>query len=220
MTSSPGAQLLPVTYDTLGRIHRRAAETTFWELDPLSDSYTGTRSEVDKGAWLVARALRQGVVGYSIVEAGSYTEVGAFATALFCPAADAPGAVRLPTAPVSPDAWLLSSLHIDSGVRHRGWEAVLIDAVIMAASERQAHALEVFGLHHDATPVSALCTALVRHAAIIGVVEVPILLSAGFEIVRDHPVFPRLRLELPPTHDLLSAAEVADLLAEIPVGGR
>ena len=37
--------------------------------------------------------------------------------------------------------------------------------------------------------------------------------SAGFRVERDHPITPRLRLELPPAFDLLTAAAVEDLLA-------
>ena len=48
----------------------------------------------------------------------------------------------------------------------------------------------------------------------IGLLPVSVLQSAGFEIVQDHPVVPRLRLELPPAHALLSAAAVEDLVAK------
>ena len=47
----------------------------------------------------------------------------------------------------------------------------------------------------------------------IGLLPVSILQGAGFEVVKDHPVTPRLRLELPPAHELLSAAAVEDLVA-------
>lgn len=215
--AAPKASLVALTYHSLERIHRHTATSTFWELDPLHSAYTGAQSEADKGAWLVQRALRQSTVGFSIAEATS--TVGAFATVLFCPVADAPGAVRMPTAPPSRDAWLVTSLHTDTASRGRGWESVLLDAVIIAATERGAAALEVFGLRPGAQPTSDLCRGIIREAALIGIVEVPALESAGFTVVRDHPVIPRLRLDLPPAHDLLSAAEIAELLAEVPVGG-
>ncbi|QPK83257.1 hypothetical protein G7Y29_10630 [Corynebacterium qintianiae] len=216
-SSSPRASVVAVTHETLARIHRRTATATFWELDPLSDAYTHALPEADKGAWLVARAFAQGTVGFSIAEARS--SVGAFATVLFCPAADAPGAVRMPTAPASHDAWLVTSLHIDTAALRRGWESVLLDAVIMAAAQRGADALEVFGFDPANEPASAMSASIAREASSIGLVEVSILESAGFTVIREHPVVPRLRLELPPTHNMLTAREVADLLAEIPVGG-
>ncbi|EEI16469.1 hypothetical protein [Corynebacterium lipophiloflavum] len=208
---------MALTYNSLERIHRHTAASTFWELDPLHSAYAGARSEADKGAWLVQRALRQSTVGFSIAEASS--TVGALATVLFCPAADAPGVVRMPTAPPSRDAWLVTSLHIEPASRGRGWESVLLDAVIMAATERGAAALEVFGLRPGATASSELCRGIIRQRALIGIVEVPVLESAGFKVVRDHPVIPRLRVDLPPAHELLSATEVAELLADAPVRG-
>lgn len=48
----------------------------------------------------------------------------------------------------------------------------------------------------------------------IGLIPVSVLQAAGFEVIKDHPVTPRLRLELPPAHDLLSAAAVEDLVAK------
>lgn len=213
-----GARVVAVTYDTLAAVHRRTATTTFWELDPLDDAYTGAYPEADKAAWLASRALEQGVVGFSIVRSAveSTATEGAFATALFCPAADAPGAVRMPTAPISRDAWVVTSLHIDSAAQGRGWESVLLDAVIMAALERGVQALEMFGVVPGGEATSEMCAGIVRRAPEIGLVEVPVLESAGFMVVRDHPVLPRLRIDLPPAHDLLSARDMAELLAEVP----
>ena len=37
--------------------------------------------------------------------------------------------------------------------------------------------------------------------------------DSGFEVVRDHPVLPRLRLEMPPAKGLLSAEAVEKLLS-------
>ena len=49
--------------------------------------------------------------------------------------------------------------------------------------------------------------------AYMGLMAYDTLRSAGFEVAADHPVLPRLRLELPPEHDVLTAAAVEDLLA-------
>ena len=172
--------------------------------------------EIDKEAWLVALVFNHEPVGFSIIDAES--ETGAMATILYCPAADAPGAVRMPTAPVSKDAWLVTSLHIDEAARRRGWESVLLDSVIGAATSAGVSALEVFGVRADdpKEKLSPACAELVDAAPHIGLTEVSILESAGFKIVADHPAIPRLRLTLPPEFDLLTAHEIADLLAEAP----
>lgn len=208
------AQVVPLDAQNLARVHPVTASSVFWEVDPLSEAYCATDSEVDKSVWLAARAAEQGTVGFSIAEAGS--EFGAFASVLYCPAAEAPGAVRMPTAPVGRDAWVVTSLHIDLAVRRRGWEAVLLDSVIMAAATAGAPALEAFGLRPDAPVSSPSAESLRRRSDRIGLVDAAILESAGFKVEADHPVIPRLRVSLPPAHDLLSAREVEDALARVP----
>ena len=228
MPTQPRAQLVPVHAGTLARIHRRAADTVFWELDPPNPSsrradteFAVQRSELDKEAWLIARCYEQYPIGHSIAEVSA--DEGALATILFCPPEFAPGASRFPTAPISQDAWVITSLHIDARAQRRGYESVLLDATIAAATSAGAQALEVFGLHEPSARDSTLDDAtaqahspIARHAAAIGLTEVPILESAGFRIVDDHPLLPRLRLSLPPVFDLMADQEIADLLAEVP----
>ncbi|MCP1388466.1 hypothetical protein M5J20_09770 [Corynebacterium sp. TA-R-1] len=215
------AHVVALRAGELGHLHPRTASGVFWEFDPLTTGVDETNPEIDKEAWMVALAYRQDPIGFSIVD-GAVDDVGegsrALATVLFCPAADAPGAVRMPTAPVSADAWLVTSLHIDAAVRRRGWESVLLDSVIGAATAAGVAALEVFGLRDDIPTegTSAACRELAEQAPAIGLTEISILESAGFKVHVDHLVIPRLRLALPPQFDLLTAHEIAELLAEIP----
>lgn len=196
------ARLIPLDASNLARIHRTTARSVYWELDPLVDAFGGTDSDVDKAAWLFALAYEQPNVGFSIVDPATTT--GARATLLMCPPSAAPGAARMPTAPFSADAYCLTSLHIDSAVAGIGWEAVLIDAAVAALSSRSLPAVEAFGFRTEPDGNSA-----------IGLMPVEVLESAGFEVVADHCEIPRLRLELPPAHDLLTDREVADLLAAV-----
>ncbi|WP_342318742.1 hypothetical protein [Corynebacterium mayonis] len=208
------AQVVALDAANLSRIHPVSAASVFWEVDPLAPGFYTSDSAIDKSLWLTRRALEQATVGFSIVAAG--VSSGALATVLYCPAEEAPGAVRMPTAPVSKDAWLVSSLHIDPPRRHSGWESVLLDSAIMAATGAGAEALEVFGVRRTGEASSA-AEKIRRHAHSIGLVEVSLLEGAGFEVHQDHPVIPRLRLRLPPAHDLLSAQEIDELLAKSPL---
>ena len=214
------ARVVPLRIGSLDRLHPKTASGVFWELDPLVAGLVSGLSEadpqIDKEAWLVASAFNHEPVGFSIIDAAS--ETGALATILYCPAADAPGAVRMPTAPVSKDAWIVTSLHIDEAARRRGWEAVLLDSVIGAATSAGVSALEVFGVRAGGPrdKLSPACAELVDAVPQIGLTEVSILESAGFKVAADHPAIPRLRLTLPPDFDLLTAHEIADLLAEVP----
>lgn len=211
----PGGQLVALEESALARMHPRAADSVFWELGPSTTSVNPV-SALDKGAWLLARCYAQNPIGFSIAE--PTTTTGALATCLFCPPEHAPGAARMPTAPISDDAWVVTSLHIATSAQHRGWEAVLLDATITAANRADAQALEVFGLRPEADASDTTVADIARHAASIGLTEVSILESAGFRVVADHPVLPRLRLALPPAFDLMAAQEIADLLAAVPAG--
>lgn len=215
------ARVIPLDAANLNRIHRTTARSVFWELDPLGDAFAGTDSEVDKATWLLALAYEQPDVGFSIIDPS--TTAGAHATLLMCPPAAAPGAVRMPTAPFSPDAFCLTSLHIDAATARTGWEAVLIDAAVASLTQQSFPAVEAFGYRVEAVPeseqVSKLTRDIVDKRSSIGVMPVDVLESAGFTVVADHPAIPRLRLELPPAHDLLTEREIAELLAGVPVGG-
>ena len=201
------ARLIPLDAANLMRIHPVTARSVFWELDPLGDAFSGTDPDVDKAAWLLTLSYEQPAVGFSIVDPAAAT--GARATLLMCPPSAAPGAVRMPTAPFSADAFCLTSLHIDSAVAGIGWEAVLIDAAVAALTSQSLPAVEAFGFRTE-----------IPRSADIGLMSAEVLESAGFTVVADHPDTPRLRLELPPAHDLLTEREIADVLAAVPVGGR
>lgn len=215
------ARVIPLDAANVSRIHRATARSIFWELDPLADGYAGTDSEVDKAAWLFALAYEQPAVGFSIIDTTSST--GAHATLLMCPPSAAPGALRMPTAPFSADAFCLTSLHIDSVDAGTGWEAVLIDAAVASLTQQSLPAVEAFGYRSEALGElereSSLTRELVEKRNAIGLMPVDVLESAGFVVEVDHPVIPRLRLELPPAHDLLTEREIAELLAGVPVGG-
>lgn len=213
------ARVIPLDAATVDRIHRTAARSVFWELDPLGDAFGGADSDVDKAAWLLSRTYEQPAVGFSIVDPAATS--GAHATVLMCPPSAAPGAVRMPTAPFSADAFCLTSLHIDAAVAGIGWEAVLIDAAVASLTQQSIPAVEAFGVRSDRPEeLTPMCRRLVDQRTLIGLMDVDVLESAGFKVVADHPAIPRLRLELPPAHDLLTEREIAELLAAVPVGGR
>ena len=210
--SLPRASVVALTSSTLSNLHPQAARSVFWELDPLSENYQGIDSQMDKSAWLLALVYEQKTAGFSIVDKRAH------ATLLVCPPSAAPGVVRLPTAPFSADAYCLTSLHIDAAFAGIGWEAVLVDAAVVDLTSRGLPAVEAFGVKADFShEQTGMCKTIVEHAEQIGLMPVEVLESAGFKIVADHPVIPRLRLELPPEQGLLSEAEIAELLAQAPI---
>lgn len=206
------ARVNPVSPDALSSIHPQAGRSIFWELAPDAAAVVQASGDpgFEKEAWLTTTLLEYGTCGFSLERS---TRERAVATVLFCSRDNAPGAGQLPSAPVSEDAEVLTSLFIDPGFAGIGLESVLLDAAIMSLVEREAQAVEAFGWHTDffaRADVDELLEgpvgSILRSASEIGLMSVSILESAGFRIIADHPVLPRLRLDLPPQQSLLSAA--------------
>ena len=212
------ATLIPLSPETMGRIHPQAGRSIFWELDAEAASLVHDSGDpsFEKEAWLTTTLLDYGCCGLSLERS---TAVHAVATVLWCSRDAAPGRAQLPTAPVSEDAEVLTSLFIDPGFAGVGLEAVLLDAAIMQLVDADVPAVEAFGWRQDffsRADVDELLEgpvgSVLRSASEIGLMSVAVLESAGFQVVADHPVLPRLRLELPPQHGLLSVAAVEELL--------
>ncbi|QGU05889.1 hypothetical protein [Corynebacterium comes] len=212
------ARVSPLRPETIGRIHPQAGRSIFWELDPEAAAVVQASGDPDfeKEAWLTTTLLEYGCCGFSLERSNRERAV---ATVLYCSRDDAPGACQLPTAPVSEDAEVLTSLFIDPGFAGIGLESLLLDAAIMSLVERDARAVEAFGWRTDffaRADVDELLEgpvgAVLRSASDIGLMSVPVLESAGFQVIADHPVLPRLRLELPPQHALFSVAAMEQLV--------
>ncbi|MCK7642665.1 hypothetical protein JIM95_004430 [Corynebacterium sp. CCM 8835] len=198
--------LYAVTPDTVCLMHARARSSVFWELDPgTAAEVTATDSaSLEKEAWIHRVLAEQGGCGYSI---GSVEESEAIASVLFCSPEDASGVVQLPTGPVSPDAMLLSSLFIDDRFGEIGLESVLVNAVILELTRRGVRAVEAFALRDPAPGVHTdevepgtgedSARGLVVRARDVGLLRYGILEEAGFDVIADHELLPRMRLSLP-----------------------
>ncbi|GAB3943224.1 hypothetical protein [Corynebacterium tapiri] len=187
----------------LDNLHPQALRSVYWEIAPdiaVNIAAMG-HSRLEKEAWFFARFADYGQCGVTL----SFP-TGARATVLYCAPHDAPRAQTLESGPVSDDAQIITSLFIDPQLRSQGMEAVLLDAAVMNLTHRGFPAVEAFGVYEGAEVES-----FDRHGR-AGIMRAEELMSAGFELVRDHPVMPRLRLELPPASDILSAAEAESLL--------
>ena len=208
------ASLFPITQENLALLHPQALTSVFWELTP--ESAAKAEPAFEKEAWLSTTLLEHGRCGFNI---GYRNGTPAISTLIFSRRDAAPGALTLPTGPVGADAALISSLFIEEVFRGVGMEAVLLDAALMDLMHLRFTAVEAFGLREiparsldDLDPGTRGLISRRRH---IGLIDYASLVSAGFEVVAEHPVLPRLRMELPPEHGLLSAQAAQLLLAEV-----
>ncbi|NOL58878.1 hypothetical protein CpMRi49_11345 [Corynebacterium ulcerans] len=198
----------------------------FWELEEsaaLRASAAGTPT-LEKEAWLAAVLSAYGSCGFNITSIHNAALHGsrACATLLYCPAAEAPGCAQLPTAPVTSDAYVLTSLHRDPAVMGSGIETMLLDAAIVYLAGQGIKALEAFAWDESFcddpfNPQPENIQRILASVEDIGLMTVALLESAGFEIIRHHPVLPLLRLQLPPAHSLLTAEAAEPLFAKVPV---
>ncbi len=200
-------------------------------------THGGMDAELEKELWLNRVLVDWGLCGFSMAEASGK---GVMATLLFGPPRYAPTSRSMPTGPVSPDAVLLTSLHIDPIMADQGAEESLIDAAVTHLAGRGVRAVEAFGcsgggddgenaipreemsltesiLHSvDAprTPHRCESTAVgaINHGA-GDVIPTRVLINSGFTVVAPHPTHPRLRREI--DADLDWAAAVTDALDQL-----
>jgi predicted N-acetyltransferase YhbS len=174
----------------------------FWELDPVRrDAVRGHETE-EKAAW-VSMVLREwGSCGRVAVVDGQVVGHMIWAPPVHVPAADG-----FATAPVSSDAVLLTTAHVDPAHRGGGLGRMLVQGMAKDLVKRGGvRAVEAFG---DTRGRPAQC-----------VVPADFLLSVGFSTVRAHAIHPRMRMDLRTTLSLREELEkgLERLLA--PVSGK
>ena len=170
-------KIVRLTLDHLGALEMPCRSCLFWELDPVRrDRVTDPCAEKD--AW-VSEVLREwGSCGR--VALVDDVPVGYL---VYAPEAFVPGAAGFPTAPISPDAVLLTTAYVDPAHRGGGLGRMLVQGMARDLIRRGGTgAVEAFG---DATGRGGGC-----------VVPVDFLGGVGFKTQRAHPTTPRMRMDL------------------------
>ena len=164
-----------LTLDNLDAIPAPCRSCLFWECDPVRRGRLDDPA-AEKEAW-VSEVLREwGSCGrVAIVDDRLVGYI------LYAPAGFVPGAAGFATSPVSPDAVVLTTVHVDPDARGGGVGRMLVRAMARDLVERDIRAVEAFGHHGRRAP----CT-----------VPVDFLSGVGFRTQRAHPVTPRMRMDL------------------------
>ena len=187
-----GRRVVPLTLDNLEDLPRRCRSCVFWELDPVSGEAavrTGTAA-LEKESWISAVLLDWGSCGRV-----AYVDDAPVGFVLYAPPAYVPRSAAFPTSPVSPDAVQLMTSFILPGFQRQGLGRVMVQTVAKDLLRRGFKAIEAFG---DARWKEPACVLPADH-----------LLAVGFKTVRQHPVHPRLRLELRSTLSWKEDVEMA-----------
>jgi GNAT superfamily N-acetyltransferase len=155
----------------------------FWQLDPVSrNRVVPAEAAAEKEAW-VSHVLREwGSCGRVVV-----VDERTVGCAIYAPPAYLPGAAGFPTAPVSPDAVLLSTVWVHPDHRGGGLGRMLVQGMARDLVKRGGiPAVEAFG--HTRGPGRVGPSTCVVSADFLG--------SVGFKTHRPHGTTPRMRMDL------------------------
>jgi len=176
-------KIVALTLDRLAELTAPCRSCLFWELDPVRRGQVpmSERAAV-KEAWLSEVLREWGSCGR--VALVDDRPVGFL---VYVPARFVPGAEAFPTAPVSSDAVLLTTVWLEPQYAGGGLGRMLVQAMARDLILRGGvKAVEAFG---DVGPLSGLHGS--RCAA-----PAEFLARVGFKTHRTHPTAPRLRMEL------------------------
>lgn len=206
-------RITPLRLDGFEQLPKHARRCVFWEVDPatLDRGEQLSDPEFEKEAWLSMVMLEWGPCGQVATDvtrgrSQSTAEASCLGYALYAPPRAVPRAQRFPTAPVSADAVLLTSMGVEPGPSADGLPKDLISGVVAELVRRGVRALEAFGrtpavgelldagrADPDVAQVlDALGDCSVEHC----IIDAEFLTGVGFTVVAPHRYFPRLRLEL------------------------
>jgi GNAT superfamily N-acetyltransferase len=176
-------KIVPLTLDRLAEVAGPCRACLFWELDPVRRSRVEPDEAIaTKEAWLSEVLREWGSCGRVAMVDGR-----AVGLIVYVPAAFAPGAEAFPTAPVSPDSVLLTSVWVESRHAGGGIGRMLVQAMAADLIRRGGiRAVEAFG---DVGPLSGITGSRCSAPA-------EFLAHVGFKTHRPHPTAPRLRMEL------------------------
>ncbi|MDQ6714627.1 MAG: GNAT family N-acetyltransferase [Actinomycetota bacterium] len=171
-----GREVLPLTLDRLTDIPEHCSACVFWELAPALSNGGRECPRNDKEGWLTTTLLEWGSPGRV-----AYVDGQPAGYIMFAPAHLVPRALAFPTSPVSADAVVLMTARMDERYAGQGLGRVLVQSAAKDVLRRGVRALEAYG---SRGPVGEC------------LLPTDFLLAVGFRTARDHPTYPRLRMDL------------------------
>ncbi len=186
--------LVPLSMSSIDDLPERCRSCVAWELP--SSAAVGLDSDLagfEKEVWLSGVMLTWGSAGQIVT-----VDEKPAGFALFAPPTAVPGAAAFPTAPVSPDAVLLTTARILPEFRGQGLARFLMNGVIKTLTSRGVRAIELFGVE-EVVDEERVAGRRDGH----GELELPKCLlpagfarAVGFTDILAHRKYPRLRFEL------------------------
>ena len=171
-------RLAPEHWEALAALPVACASCLFWEQDPVRRSRNGDAPHA-KREWVEQVRADWGTCGQVVLV--DDRPVGYL---VYAPEAFVPGAAAFPTAPVSPDAVLLTTAYVDPAYAGGGLGRMLVQRMARDLVKRDVRAVEAFAAAEGAAEPTP-CR-----------LPVGFLDAVGFTTQRAHGTTPRMRMEL------------------------
>lgn len=172
-------ELRPLTPDRVADLVGTCAPCTFWQTVPRN-GHSDPRTQVELlEEWVETVTADWGPPGRI-----AYVDDEPAGHVLMAPARHVPRLAAFPTSPSDPSTLMLVTAMTSPAHADRGLRKALVQAAAKDALHHRLRSLEA---------VAARPLAVSRHACVL---DVAFLEKVGFHVERDHPAYPRLRIDL------------------------
>jgi GNAT superfamily N-acetyltransferase len=192
-----GRKLVPLGPETLDLLPEPCRHCVFWELGARARPRGSGDAGLQKEAWLSSVVLEWGPAGH-VVSVDS--EVAGYS--LYAPTHVLDQVGSQAARPVSRDAVLLATLAVLPRFEGQGIGRVLLQTMARDLTRRKVRAVETFA---DRAPTHRDCR-----------VPAGFLEASGFQVVRDHPRYPLMRMDLRTALSWKDAREAAREVLRVP----
>jgi GNAT superfamily N-acetyltransferase len=172
-----GRKLVALGTETLDLVPEPCRRCVFWELGPGGRPRGSEDAGLQKEAWLSSIVLEWGPAGHVLSVDGEVAGYSLYAPTRYLEQVGSQAA-----RPVSRDAVLLATLAVVPGFEGQGIGRVLLQTMARDLTKRKVRAVEAFA---DRMPSGRDCR-----------VPAGFLEASGFQVVRDHPRYPLMRMDL------------------------
>jgi GNAT superfamily N-acetyltransferase len=172
-----GRKVVALNIDTLDLLPTPCRQCVFWELGPKARRRGSEEAGLQKEAWLSSIVLEWGAAGHVLLVDGEPAAYSLYAPARFLEQVGSQAA-----RPVSRDAVLLATLAVSPKFEGQGIGRVLLQSMARDLIKRKVRAVEAFA---DRVWTRRNCH-----------IPIGFLEACGFQVVREHPRYPLLRMDL------------------------
>ena len=172
-----GRKVVPLGVESLDLLPDPCRRCVFWELGGRAGARGADESGLRKEAWISSVGLEWGPAGHVLSVDGEVAGYSLYAPTRFLEQVSSQAA-----RPVSRDAVLLATLAVLPAFEGQGLGRVLLQTMARDLTKRKVRAVEAFG---DRAWSARRCY-----------VPAGFLEACGFQVVREHPRYPLMRMDL------------------------